>query len=150
MAKIAKKKATVIRRKGAKAGAQKLAAKRVAAAKSAAKKSGAKAVKSAAKKSDAKATKLAAKKSRNKVGKLARTAQKVVRAAKVVKAKKLTDLLDRRLLEIATQQYARLMREVAKGRKKLDRRIDDEKRIALQLGERIIAKAREVKEMIRK
>lgn len=81
---------------------------------------------------------------KTEVKKAANKAQKVV-------AERLTELLDRRLLEIATKQYARIAREVAKGRKRLDRKIDDEKKLAVQLGERIIAKAREVKEtLIRK
>jgi hypothetical protein len=56
-------------------------------------------------------------------------------------SQKISTLLDHRLLDIATQQYARVLREVKKGKK----RLDDEKKLALQLGERIIAKAREVK-----
>jgi hypothetical protein len=65
--------------------------------------------------------------------------------AKSVSAK-LSSLLDRRLLDIASKQYARVLREVKKGKKI----IDDETKVAIQLGERIIAKAREVKASLTK
>jgi hypothetical protein len=75
-------------------------------------------------------------------------ARSVAQKAQDMVKDRLTELLDRRLLDIATKQYSRVLREVAKGRKKIDRAIDDEKRLALQLGERIIAKAREVKQSL--
>lgn len=106
-----------------------------------------------AKKKSAKKPKLATHKVARRSGakKLRKPARKVaaksVRKAprKVARKKvRLTELLDRSLLEIAAKQYARVLKEVAKSRKKLDRCLDEEKRIAIQLGERIMAKAREV------
>jgi hypothetical protein len=98
------------------------------------------------KKAAPRAAKKTAKKSVASVKKSAATKKTTLagKAQRIVKTR-LTELLDRRLLEIASKQYARVLREVAKGRKRIDRRIDDEKKLALQLGERIIAKAREVK-----
>lgn len=61
------------------------------------------------------------------------------KARKVVRAG-IAELVDRSLLEIAAQQYSKLLRELARQRKNLDK----DRQAALKVGERILERAKEV------
>ena len=79
-----------------------------------------------AKKTVKRATKKTAKKSANLVD----------QAKKVVASR----VADNRLLEVAAQQYTRLLKELGRRKKKLSQ----DKQVAIEIGERILAKAKEV------
>jgi hypothetical protein len=61
------------------------------------------------------------------------------RARKVVRAG-LAEILDRSLLQIAADQYSRLLQEVERRRKRLDK----DRKAALEMGERILERAKAV------
>lgn len=61
------------------------------------------------------------------------------KARKVVRAG-IAELVDRSLLEIAADQYSKLLRQLARQRKRLDK----DRQTALEVGERILERAKEV------
>ncbi len=82
------------------------------------------------KKSKAQKTKKTVKKAIKKKSTLVAQAKQVV-ASRVA---------DNRLLEVAAQQYTRLLKELGRRKKKLSQ----DKQVAIEIGERILAKAKEV------
>lgn len=102
----------------------------------------AKTKKTVAKKATVKASaaKTATSKAAPKARKLsAHTVSLTDKARKVVRAG-IAELVDRSLLEIAAQQYSKLLQQLARQRKNLDK----DRQAALKVGERILERAKEV------
>jgi len=69
--------------------------------------------------------------------------------AKVVKstgkkAASKADVIDQVLLRLAARPYGKIMKQIEAGRK----RLDSERRMALELGSRILSKAKEVRDSL--
>lgn len=84
----------------------------------------------------AKASKTKTRKSAAKPSASQRASVLVAQAKQVVSDR----MADNRLLEAAAQQYTRLLKEVSRRKKQLSA----EKQVALEIGEKILAKAKEV------
>jgi hypothetical protein len=84
-------------------------------------------------------------KKRIQIRKSKQTAKRPVkRAGKRVRRITQIDALDTILLRMASEPYDRILKQIEVGKK----RINDERRLALQLGQRILAKARKVRDSI--
>lgn len=79
-----------------------------------------------------------AKKKGSKVGRDGRTATRPVRKVEQ------TDSLDRILLRLSAKPYNEMLKKIESGKK----RLDQERRVALELGSRILLKAQKVRDSI--
>ena len=70
------------------------------------------------------------------------------RSAKIsvltAQAKKRTEKLDQMLLKLAPGPYGKILKQIQSSK----RRIDEERRLALQLGDRILKKVKEVRDSL--
>lgn len=80
---------------------------------------------------------------KSKAVKTKKTVRKTKKKATLVKQAQqavASRVADNRLLEVASQQYTRLLKELSRRKKKLSQ----DKQVAIEIGERILAKAKEV------